>query len=92
MNEKHYRSRSVAETLAALDRMNDDHAQSERWAEPLRRKLQSRQLAESQWARDWLAKHGLAENDLCTAWHHLPRQRRDRLRDAFRAGEEVRPC
>jgi hypothetical protein len=83
---------AVGEALATLDRVNAEHAESEQWAEPLRRKLQSRQHAEAQWARDWLAGHGLSESDLCTAWHHLPRERRDRFRDAVRGLGEVRPC
>ncbi len=83
---------AVTETVAALDRLNFAHAECERWAEPLRRKLQSRQHAESQWARDWLATHGLSESDLCTAWHHLPRERRDKLRDFARGLGEVKRC
>jgi hypothetical protein len=83
---------AVTETLAVLDRLNSEHAETEKWAEPLRRKLQSRQHAEAQWARDWLAGHGLSESDLCTAWHHLPRERRDRFRDCVRGLCEVRQC
>jgi hypothetical protein len=83
---------AVTETLAILDQVNAEHAESEQWAEPLRRKLQSRQSAEVQWARDWLAGHGLSEGDLCTAWHHLPRERRDLFREAVRGLGEVRPC
>jgi hypothetical protein len=83
---------AVAETLASLDRLNAEHAESEQGAEPLRRKLQSRQHAEAQEARDWLAEHDLSESDLCTAWHHLPRQRRERLRDSLRSLREVSRC
>jgi hypothetical protein len=83
---------AVAETLVVLDRLNRAHAESERWAEPLRRKLQSGEPAESQWAKDWLAGHGLTESDLCTAWHHLPRERRARFHDAVRGLAEVRSC
>jgi hypothetical protein len=83
---------AVTETLAALDKLNAEQAESEQWAEPLRRKLQSRQHAEAQWAKDWLADHGLSESDLCTAWHHLPRERRDRLRDSVRGLREVTRC
>ena len=83
---------AVAETLAALDRLNFEHAQSERWAEPLRRKLQSRHRAESLWAKDWLTVHGLSETDLCTAWHHLPRERRDRFCESVRGLHETKPC
>jgi hypothetical protein len=91
---------AVRETLAGLDRLNAEHAEVECRAEPLRRKLQSGRTAESEWAREWLAGHGLSETDLCTAWHHLPRERRERFRACVqglrRAGsvsdQEVRPC
>jgi len=74
---------TIRETIAALDRVNNEHAETERWAEPLRRRLQSHRLAESESARDWMSRHAVLESDLCTAWHHLPRERRDRLRDAL---------
>ncbi len=83
---------AAAETLGVLDRVNREHAQSERWAEPLRRRLQSGPSTESQAAREWLAQHDLSESDLCTAWHHLPRQRRERLHECLRSFCEVRPC
>lgn len=83
---------AVRETLAVLDRVNAEHAESEIWAEPLRRKLQSRQPAEAQAVRDWLADRDLSESDLCTAWHHLPRERRDRFRAAVRELRGGCPC
>lgn len=83
---------AVGETLASLDRLNSEHAESEQWAEPLRRKLQSRVHAEAQWARDWLTEHRLSESDLCTAWHHLPRERRERFRDCVRGLGEGKRC
>ncbi len=83
---------AVAETLAALDRVNAEHAESELLAEPLRRKLQSGQRAEAQGVRDWLTGHGLSESDLCAAWHRLPRDRRDRFLDALRTPGEVGRC
>jgi hypothetical protein len=83
---------AVRETLAALDRVNAEQEETERWAEPLRRKLQSRRHAEAQWARDWLADRGLSESDLCAAWHHLPPERRDLFRDAVRELREVSRC
>ena len=83
---------AVTETLAALDRVNAEHAKSEILAEPLRRKLQSREEAEAQGVWDWLAGRGLSETDLCGAWHRLPRNRRDRLLDALRTSGEVGRC
>jgi len=72
---------ALSETIAALDRVNAEHAETEKWAEPLRRKLQSRCRKETEGAKEWLAKHGLSESDLCTAWHHLPRTRRALVRE-----------
>ncbi len=74
---------SIAETAAGLDRLNRDLAETEILAEPLRRRLQSRDRAEVEATRDWLSRFGLDETDLCSAWHHLPRERRSRLRDAL---------
>jgi hypothetical protein len=74
---------AVAETKVALDRLNHELRETEVFAEPLRRRLQSRDRAESDAARDWLAGNGLDESDLCAAWHHLPPERRARLRDAL---------
>lgn len=83
----------VAETIAALDQLNAEHAEAEKWAEPLRRKLQSRCRAETEWAREWLTKRGLSERDLCSAWHRLPRERRDRVRAAVpEFGKEALAC
>jgi hypothetical protein len=83
----------IHETLVALDRVNTEHAETEKQAEPVRRKLQSRQRAEVEWAKAWLTEHVLTESDLCTAWHHLPRPRRDHVRAAVQElGKEARPC
>ena len=76
---------AVAETRLSLDRLNCELARTEVVAEPLRRRLQSRDRAQAEEARAWLATHSLDESDLCTAWHHLPRDRRDRLRDALQS-------
>jgi hypothetical protein len=77
---------ACVETRAALDRLNRDLAETETLAEPMRRKLQSRSRDEADAARAWLDRHRLTESDLCTAWHHLPRERRDLLRDALGLG------
>jgi hypothetical protein len=84
---------AVIETIASLDRTNAEHAETEKWAEPFRRKLQSRQRDEAERAKDWLAEHGLSESDLCTAWHHLPRHRRELIRAVVRElGKGSRAC
>lgn len=72
---------SVSATLTHLDQVNRECDESEKWAEPLRRKLQSRDRAQGEWAQEWLAARGLSKSDLCSAWHHLPRDRRAWLRE-----------
>jgi hypothetical protein len=74
---------AVTETRAGLERLNAELARTEILAEPLRRRLQSRCRAEAEAVRVWLDQHGLDESDLCTAWHHLPRDRRARLNAAL---------
>ncbi len=74
---------AVAETLAGLDRLNEELAATEVLAEPVRRRLQSGNGAEAGAVRDWLLRHRLTEADLCAAWHHLPRERRALLREAL---------
>jgi hypothetical protein len=74
---------AVIETRLSLEQLNRELAETEIAAEPLRRRLQSREPVDAEAARAWLVGHSLGENDLCSAWHHLPRDRRDRLRDAL---------
>jgi hypothetical protein len=74
---------AVVATWSILERLNRELAVTEVVAEPLRRRLQSRDWAQVEEVRGWMEKHSLDESDLCTAWHHLPRDRRDRLRDAL---------
>lgn len=73
----------VAEALARLDKLNTDLAITERLAEPLRRRLQSRWKDEREVARAEMDRIGLSEQDLCAAWHHLPRHRRNVVREAL---------
>lgn len=73
----------VRESLAQLDRLGVELEITERAAAPLRRRLQSRDAAERQRAREAMAEAGISENDLCAAWHHIPRERRLILREAF---------
>jgi hypothetical protein len=64
---------------AGLVSLNAEAAASERLAEPLRRRLQSRDWDDKNRARQVLEHAGLTEDDLCSAWHHVPRDRRERL-------------
>lgn len=73
----------VRDSLDQLDRLGAELTTTERAAAPLRRRLQSRDAGERRRARDDMAAAGITENDLCAAWHHLPRDRRLVLREAF---------
>lgn len=79
----HYRE-AVVETLNRLERLNRELKETESLAEPLRRKLQSHDPALRELALETMAACGLTETDLCTAWHHLPDDRRSELREIFR--------
>jgi hypothetical protein len=68
-----------AEHLARLDQLIAECAAAERLAHPVRLALQTGGPAKQERVRELLLLHGLTEADLCTAWHHLPRDRRDRL-------------
>lgn len=71
------------EALAGLDRLEAELAATEVLAAPLRRRLQSRDAGERRRVREAMARAGLSEDDLCAAWHHLPRERRARIREAL---------
>jgi hypothetical protein len=73
-----------AAELARLDRLGEELDATEAAAAPLRRRLQSRDAGERRRARDVMAAAGLSEDDLCAAWHHLPRARREAVREALR--------
>jgi hypothetical protein len=60
-------------------------AQSEHLAAPVRARLQSGSLRERASLREEMRSHGIGERDLCSAWHHLPREARARL-DAWLRG------
>lgn len=62
-----------------LSRLNEGAERAEKFAEPLRRALQSLDAQERRRARDAMAEHGLDERDLCSAWHHVPDDRRARM-------------
>ncbi len=70
--------------LADLDRLAAELAESERWVGPLREALQSGDRRRREETRAAMARVGLTEGDLCTAWHHLPRDRRGWVTEAAR--------
>jgi hypothetical protein len=75
----------LADQARRLGRLQAEMEASERLASPVRRTLQSGTLAERGRLRDAMARHGISERDLCSAWHHIPRPRRDALNDWLRA-------
>jgi hypothetical protein len=82
----------VAAERARLGGLVRQLAESERWAEPLRRLLQSGSASDRQRLRDAMAREGVTEHDLCAAFHHVPRERRAALREALpRVAEATTP-
>jgi hypothetical protein len=75
---------AVAETLCRLDALAADLARTEERAAPLRDALQADGRAARELAREEMGRLGLTEEDLCTAWHHLPRERRGWIAETLR--------
>jgi hypothetical protein len=75
---------AVAESLHQLDRLGEELARTERIADPLRKLLHSSDRADRERGRAAMARAGLTESDVCTAWHHLPRERRAWIEEALR--------
>jgi hypothetical protein len=80
---------AVAEALARFDRLAAELADAEERAGPLRGELQSPDDDRREWAWEMMERLGLTEEDLCSAWHHLPRERRGHIREALR---RLPPC
>jgi hypothetical protein len=74
---------AVAETLYRLDGLAAELARTEECAAPLRKRLQAPDPALREQARAEMERVGLDEADLCTAWHHLPRERRAWIAEAL---------
>jgi len=72
--------------LAALKALEVDLRDVDQLAEPVRRVFQSGDRQRVDAIRLWMERNAVTEADLCSAWHHLPRTRRERLRDALLAG------
>ncbi|MEZ6129815.1 MAG: hypothetical protein R3C59_14120 [Planctomycetaceae bacterium] len=83
---------AIADTLDRLDHLKQSHAESERIAAPLRRLFQSMQQQERDRARELMQKVGLSECDLCTAWHHLPDERRAEIRSRLPEIQQELSC
>lgn len=75
---------AVAESLHQLDRLADELARTEEVADPLRKRLHSTNREVRERAKADMMRVGLTESDVCTAWHHLPRERRAWIEAALR--------
>lgn len=75
---------AAAETLQRLDRLAEELTRTEERAVPLRRRLQAAEQRVREQARAAMQRVGLTESDLCTAWHHLSRERRGQIGEALR--------
>jgi hypothetical protein len=74
---------AVVGTVSGLDRLGDELARAEVLAAPLRGRLQSSDRSVRERARAEMERMGLTETDLCSAWHHLPRERRGWIVEAL---------
>jgi hypothetical protein len=72
-----------AENLARIVAVNEDCRNAETLAHPLRMLLQKGDAVIKGQLREQLSICGLSESDLCAAWHHLPLERREHLKDAL---------
>lgn len=79
---RHY-DEAVRETLLRLEALAADQEKDEQRAAPLRRAFQSHDQKTRNATREEMQRLGITENDLCAAWHHLPRERRAFLREVL---------
>lgn len=75
---------AVAESLHQLDRLGEELARTEAFADPLRKLLHSASRDSRERAKAEMARVGLTESDVCSAWHHLPRDRRAWIEEALK--------
>lgn len=73
---------AVRETLDRLDRRTAELESVDARAAMLRRAFQALDSRTRETARAEMQRLAITENDLCAAWHHLPRERRALLREA----------
>jgi hypothetical protein len=71
------------EALADLEELNRECRESEQWGAPCRRIFQTGSQAARQKLAQNLEAFGLGESDLCTAWHHLLVERRNRVKEVL---------
>lgn len=74
---------AVAESLYQLDRFAESLSCTEEIADPLRQLLHSANRADRERAQEAMTRVGLTEGDVCTAWHHIPRDRRAWIKEAL---------
>ena len=75
-------------TCERLISLKTSHTKNERLAAPLRRMFQSPEQQQRDLARQLMDQIAINEIDLCTAWHHLPGERREHLQDVLPEIEE----
>lgn len=75
-----------------ITELQQTHQETERLAAPLRQLFQSPAQRDRERAARWLEQAELSETDLCTAWHHLPRERREHIRASLREHPEAPRC
>ena len=68
---------AVADTRLRLTHLRQTHQAAELLAAPLRRAFQSMVQQEREQAYEQMQRVALTESDLCTAWHHMPDDRRE---------------
>jgi hypothetical protein len=74
---------AVTDTRRRLEELAAELEQTERAGGPLRQALQAADPRRKDWARETMRRLGIDENDLCAAWHHLPRERRGWMKEAL---------
>ena len=67
----------MADTRLRLTHLRQTHQAAELLAAPLRRAFQSMVQQEREQAYEQMQRVALTESDLCTAWHHMPDDRRE---------------
>ncbi len=70
---------AIRETYHQLQSLLESQRASEQWLAPLRQRYQSMKPGERERVATWMERHAVTERDLCSAWHHLPIERRGRL-------------
>jgi hypothetical protein len=76
---------ACGEQVAELERLNQECQQAEQMAVPLRVLYQTGTPETQMRLRVALERAELTEQDFCAAWHHLPPQKRERLKEALPA-------